>query len=77
MTVREIERVLYFEAYVVTDPGLTELEVGSLMTEDSYYEAIQLYGADFDAGMGAEAVKELLKRHGSQVPFGKTARGFG
>ena len=61
MTVREIERVLYFEAYVVTDPGLTELEVGSLMTEDSYYEAIQLYGADFDAGMGAEAVKELLK----------------
>ena len=61
MTVREIERVLYFEAYVVTDPGLTELEVGSLMTEESYYEAIQLYGADFDAGMGAEAVKELLK----------------
>ena len=61
MTVREIERVLYFEAYVVTDPGLTELEVGALMTEESYYEAIQLYGADFDAGMGAEAVKELLK----------------
>ena len=61
MTVREIERVLYFEAYVVTDPGLTELEVGALRTEESYYEAIQLYGADFDAGMGAEAVKELLK----------------
>ncbi len=61
MTVREIERVLYFEAYVVTDPGLTELEIGALMAEDSYYEAIQLYGADFDAGMGAEAVKELLK----------------
>ena len=61
MTVREIERVLYFEAYVVTDPGLTELEIGALMTEESYYEAIQLYGADFDAGMGAEAVKELLK----------------
>ena len=61
MTVREIERVLYFEAYVITDPGLTDLEVGSLMTEDAYYEAIEMYGADFDAGMGAEAVKELLK----------------
>ncbi|MDP6135040.1 MAG: DNA-directed RNA polymerase subunit beta', partial [Arenicellales bacterium] len=61
MTVREIERVLYFEAYVVTDPGLTDLEVGALMTEEAYYEAIEMYGADFDAGMGAEAVKELLK----------------
>ena len=61
MTVREIERVLYFEAYVVTDPGLTDLEAGSLMTEEMYYEAIEKYGSEFDAGMGAEAVKELLK----------------
>jgi len=61
MTVREIERVLYFEAYVVTDPGLTDLTTGSLMTEEMYYEAIQRHGSEFDAGMGAEAVKELLK----------------
>ncbi|MBL10409.1 MAG: DNA-directed RNA polymerase subunit beta' [Acidiferrobacteraceae bacterium] len=61
MTVREIERVLYFEAYVVTDPGMTPLERGTLLSEDSYYEAIEQYGADFDAGMGAEAVKALLR----------------
>ena len=61
MTVREIERVLYFEAYVVTDPGMTPLERGTLLTEDAYYEAIEQYGADFDAGMGAEAVKALLR----------------
>jgi len=61
MTVREIERVLYFEAYVVTDPGLTDLTAGALMTEEMYYEAIQRHGSEFDAGMGAEAVKELLK----------------
>ncbi len=61
MTVREIERVLYFEAYVVTDPGMTELETSTLLTEDAYYEAVEEYGADFDAGMGAEAIKELLK----------------
>ncbi|MBO67601.1 MAG: DNA-directed RNA polymerase subunit beta' [Acidiferrobacteraceae bacterium] len=61
MTVREIERVLYFEAYVVTDPGMTPLERGTLLNEDQYYEAIEQYGADFDAGMGAEAVKSLLQ----------------
>ncbi|MFT5111286.1 MAG: DNA-directed RNA polymerase subunit beta' [Parasphingorhabdus sp.] len=60
MTVREIERVLYFEAYVVIDPGLTTLEIGSLLTEDGYFEAIEQYGAEFDARMGAEAVKDLL-----------------
>jgi DNA-directed RNA polymerase subunit beta' len=61
MTVREIERVLYFEAYVVTDPGMTPLERGTLLSEDAYYDAIEQYGADFDAGMGAEAVKALLR----------------
>jgi DNA-directed RNA polymerase subunit beta' len=61
MTVREIERVLYFEAYVVTDPGMTPLERGALLSEDAYYEAIEQYGADFDAGMGAEAVRALLR----------------
>jgi len=60
MTLREIERVLYFEAYVVIDPGMTELEHGQLMTEETYLEAIEQYGDEFDARMGAEAVRELL-----------------
>jgi DNA-directed RNA polymerase subunit beta' len=60
MTLREIERVLYFEAYVVIDPGMTELERGKLLTEESYLEAIEQYGDEFDARMGAEAIHELL-----------------
>jgi len=61
MTLREIERILYFEAYVVIDPGMTELERGQLLSEDAYLEAIEQYGDDFDARMGAEAIYELLK----------------
>ncbi|MEM7543285.1 MAG: DNA-directed RNA polymerase subunit beta' [Pseudomonadota bacterium] len=61
MTLREIERILYFEAYVVVDPGMTELEAGQLLSEESYLDAIEQYGDDFDARMGAEAVYELLK----------------
>jgi DNA-directed RNA polymerase subunit beta' len=61
MTLREIERILYFEAYVVIEPGLTELERGQLLSEESYLEAIEQYGDDFDARMGAEAVYELLR----------------
>ena len=61
VTLREIERILYFEAYVVIEPGMTELERGQLLSEESYLEAIEQYGDDFDARMGAEAVYELLK----------------
>ncbi|MEQ8494391.1 MAG: DNA-directed RNA polymerase subunit beta', partial [Gammaproteobacteria bacterium] len=61
MTLREIERILYFEAYVVIDPGMTDLERGQLLSEDSYLDAIEQYGDDFDARMGAEAIYELLK----------------
>ena len=61
MTVREIERVLYFEAYVVVDPGMTTLERCSLLTEEAYLEAIELYGDEFEARMGAEAVRDLLR----------------
>ena len=61
MTVREIERVLYFEAYVVVDPGMTSLERCSLLTEEAYLEAIELYGDEFEARMGAEAVRDLLR----------------
>ena len=61
MTLRDIERVLYFEAYVVIDPGMTQLERGQLLSEEAYYDAIEEYGDEFDARMGAEAVQELLR----------------
>ena len=61
MTLREIERVLYFEAYVVIEPGMTQLERGQLLTEEGYLEAIEQYGDEFEAKMGAEAIHELLK----------------
>jgi len=61
MTLREIERVLYFEAFVVIEPGMTELQRGQLLTDELYLEAIEKHGDEFDARMGAEAVFELLK----------------
>jgi|HigsolmetaAR203D_1030402.scaffolds.fasta_scaffold04940_1 DNA-directed RNA polymerase subunit beta' len=61
MTLREIERVLYFEAFVVIDPGMTQLQRGQLLTDEMYLEAIEQHGDEFDARMGAEAVYELLK----------------
>ena len=61
MTLRDIERVLYFEAYVVTDPGMTPLDRGSLLSEDAFLDAQEEYGDDFDAMMGAEGIYELLK----------------
>jgi DNA-directed RNA polymerase subunit beta' len=60
MTLREIERVLYFEAFVVIDPGMTEMTRGQLLTDEMYLEAIEAHGDEFDARMGAEAVHELL-----------------
>ena len=61
MTLRDIERVLYFEAFVVIDPGMTTLEKGQLLSEEAYLEAIEENGDEFDARMGAEAVFELLR----------------
>lgn len=61
MTLREIERVLYFESYVVIDPMQTTLERGHLLNEEEFYEASQQYGDDFIAKMGAEAIHELLR----------------
>jgi len=61
MTLRDIERVLYFEGYVVIDPGMTELERCQLLSEDAYLDAIEQYGDEFDARMGAEAIYELLR----------------
>jgi DNA-directed RNA polymerase subunit beta' len=61
MTLRDIERVLYFESYVVTDAGLTDLEVGQLLTDEEYYSKLEEHGDEFTAKMGAEAIQELLK----------------
>ena len=60
MTLRDIERVLYFESFVVIDPGLTELEMGQLLSDEEYYAAMEEYGDEFVAKMGAEAVQQLL-----------------
>jgi DNA-directed RNA polymerase subunit beta' len=60
MTLRDIERVLYFESYVVIDPGMTQLERGQLMTDDEFLDVIEEYGDEFDARMGAEAIQQLL-----------------
>jgi DNA-directed RNA polymerase subunit beta' len=61
LTLREIERILYFEAYVVIDPGMTPLQRGQLLAEDAYLEAIEQHGDEFDARMGAESIHELLR----------------
>ncbi|WP_434514080.1 DNA-directed RNA polymerase subunit beta' [Dechloromonas sp. ARDL1] len=62
MTLRDIERVLYFEAYVVTDPGMvSNLQRSQLLTEDQYLEMVEEHGDDFQALMGAEGIRELLR----------------
>ena len=60
MTLRDVERVLYFESYIVTDVGDTDLVLGQLLTEEDYLDALEEYGSDFSAGMGAESIRELL-----------------
>ncbi|MDO4696502.1 MAG: DNA-directed RNA polymerase subunit beta' [Neisseria sp.] len=62
MTLRDIERILYFEAFVVIDPGMTPLQRRQLLTEEDYYNKLDEYGDDFDAKMGAEAVRDLLAK---------------
>src|SRR6187431_3644126 len=61
MTLRDLERILYFENYVVTEPGTTTLQEKQLLSEEAYLDAIEEYGNEFDARMGAEAILELLK----------------
>ncbi|ASP38257.1 DNA-directed RNA polymerase subunit beta' [Bacterioplanes sanyensis] len=60
MTLRDIERILYYESFVVTEPGMTTLETGQLLTDEQYYEAIEEFGDEFEAKMGAEAIEALL-----------------
>ncbi len=61
MTLREIERVLYFESFVVLEPGMTPLERGELLTDEEYLDKVEEHGDDFVAKMGAEAILQLLK----------------
>ena len=61
MTMRQLERVLYFESYVVVDPGETPLKYRELLNEEEYKKAVDDYGSKFKGGMGAEAIRELLK----------------
>ncbi|WP_113906994.1 DNA-directed RNA polymerase subunit beta' [Aliidiomarina celeris] len=61
MTLRDIERILYFESYVVIDAGMTDLEVGSLLGEEDYLDSLEEHGDDFTAKMGAEAILHLLR----------------
>src|SRR5215831_12737479 len=61
MTLKDLERVLYFENYIVTEPGTTTLQEKQLLTEEAYNQAIEEYGQDsFTAGIGAEAIRDLL-----------------
>ncbi|MCY4045893.1 MAG: DNA-directed RNA polymerase subunit beta' [Cellvibrionales bacterium] len=60
MTLRDIERILYFESYVVVDPGMTTLEQGQLLNDEQYFEALEEFGDEFTAKMGAEAIQSLM-----------------
>ena len=61
MTLKDIERILYFESYVIVEPGTTEFEFGTLLNEEQYVEAVNTYGEEFKAEMGAIAIKKLLQ----------------
>ena len=61
MTPKELEKILYFASYVVTDPGDTPFQYKQVIEEEEYNEAREIYGKNFQAGMGAEAVKKLLQ----------------
>ncbi|MBT5557155.1 MAG: DNA-directed RNA polymerase subunit beta', partial [Halieaceae bacterium] len=60
MTLRDIERILYFESYVVTDPGLSTLDHGQLLNDEQYFESMEEFGDEFTAKMGAEAIQQLM-----------------
>jgi len=61
LTLKDLERVLYFESYIVLDPGMADLELGQLLTDEEYYETLETWGDEFKAGMGAESIQTLLK----------------
>ncbi len=61
MKLKDLERVLYYESYIMVDPGPTDLEQGELITEEQYRELVQQHGAEFQAGMGAEAIRQIME----------------
>ena len=61
LTLRDLERVLYFESFIIVDPGMTDLEEGQLLSDEEYYETLEQWGDEFEAGMGAEAIQKLLR----------------
>ncbi len=67
ITLKSIERVLYFESFIVIEPGMTDLERGQLLTDDQYLDAIEEWGDEFDARMGAEAIDQLIRGMDLQV----------
>ena len=77
MTLRDIERVLYFEAYVVTDPGMTPLTRCQLLTDDDYRAKTEEYGDDFNASMGAEGVRDLLSNLNIDIEIDNLRRDMG
>ena len=62
MTLKELEKVLYYEAYVVLDPGNTALKFGEVLSEDRYRRLLEEFGPSFKVGMGAETIREMLKK---------------
>jgi DNA-directed RNA polymerase subunit beta' len=62
ISLKQLEHVLYCEAYMVTDPGSTDLEEGEILTEDKYQKAIEEYGAVFQVGIGGEVVRDMLAK---------------
>lgn len=62
ISLRDIERILYFEAFVVIEPGMTPLKLGQLLSEEAYLDAVEEYGDEFEALMGAEAIQHLLNK---------------
>ena len=77
IALRDIERVLYFEAYIVIDPGMTPLTRGQLLSEDDYLSKVEEYGDEFSAVMGAEAVRELLRTMDIHTEIDKLRRELG
>ncbi|MDL1964515.1 MAG: DNA-directed RNA polymerase subunit beta', partial [Deltaproteobacteria bacterium] len=61
MTLKNMEKVLYFDSYIVIDPKDTSLSQGQLLSDDKYYEALEEFGAKFEVGIGAESIKKLLE----------------
>jgi len=73
LTLRELERVLYYESYVVTDAGETPFKVGQVLSENEYRRAIDEFGVEFTASMGAESIRDLLQKIDMR-PLGETLR---